>query len=520
MKDKTSLYGWLAVLCAGILRLYGLSWRALNVDEASTILASSSVPFCRLLSEGLPKLTYPPLLYLIFYPFGWGESSVWIYRAIPVISGIVSVWLVLKIGSLLFGPSIGVLSSFIFAFFPAHVFYSQSISPYPILIFLLLTSMYFYLKMTLTGKSPIKVIIGYLIPTALSIYLHYLAFLPLCFQNIFILYLAWRKDIRGNNLKKWAFVQGILFVLLLPVLGLFVLQLISTFGVSWVSYHLRFMRFTLLFPVYLILTYGFPSDEIFPWLDRFYDFDTPYIPLRSLAGSSPTIAITTLFFLFLLGFGMAFPSQGRDIVKKKFVIGYLLFPIVSLYIASYFKLLFYPRYLLIILPAYAMVLSMGALNIKNRGMRRAVIVILCATLLGFNIRQYNCSGGENYRDTADFVVQNYRARDIVALSYYYVQPAFIFYLQGRPIPLFAFENVYKPETNLNETITGIEKQAHDLSLHYKRLWLVPSFNPLWYKRYLMAEELGSKFPILAATSPTGIKPGYILYDLKKRISRQ
>ena len=124
--------------------------------------------------------------------FGQSEFSI---RFPALIFGVLSIFMIYKLGKVLFNLEIGLLSALILAISPFHIHYSQEARPYSLLMVLSLISTYYFVKFikshhekNFRGKFNSlshkilsflknKKIIGiYIASTLIGIYTHYFIF--------------------------------------------------------------------------------------------------------------------------------------------------------------------------------------------------------------------------------------------------------------------------------------------------------------------------------------------------------
>lgn len=82
--------------------------------------------------------------------FGFSE---WAARLPFLIFGILTVYLVYHIGSLLYNKRIGLYASFFLAVSPMHVYFSRNVQVESLLLFLMVISVYFFLKWSTTNTA-------------------------------------------------------------------------------------------------------------------------------------------------------------------------------------------------------------------------------------------------------------------------------------------------------------------------------------------------------------------------------
>ena len=175
-----------ALALALILRLVLLN-QSLWLDESIQALA--------LMGKMGPLLKYaladfqPPLYHLIGYLsthlFGYSEISL---RLPSLISGLFTVYFVVKIGELVGSKKVGIIAGLIAATNPLLIYYSQEGRTYAMTTFFVTASMYYFLQL-LKEKST-KSYLFYALFTTCFIWTSYLSWFLLLTQGVYVI---WKK---------------------------------------------------------------------------------------------------------------------------------------------------------------------------------------------------------------------------------------------------------------------------------------------------------------------------------------
>ncbi len=157
------------IILGAILRLYGLTWQSIWLDEANGIRIAEK-GFTEIVSE-LKSDVSPPLHYFMLHIwmkiFGNGELST---RAFASIFGILLIPAIYYIGSKLFSQRTGLISAFIVSTAQFHIRYSQEVRMYSMMALVGLLSMYFlYRAMSTDTKTSWA---GYTLCTVMVLYTH------------------------------------------------------------------------------------------------------------------------------------------------------------------------------------------------------------------------------------------------------------------------------------------------------------------------------------------------------------
>jgi mannosyltransferase len=220
-----------------VLRIYDLGTESLWIDEAISMLWAK-LSLSQIIERAALDI-HPPLYFVLLHYwihlFGASEFAA---RLLSAIIGIISLFMIYKVGSLVFDHEAGLLSAFIMALSGFHIWYSQDARPYSLLVLTSLLSMYFFIQ--LHRRRTHRDSIGYIVWSSLLIYTHYFGFFILLAQNIFSCTLSFLKKERiALAGGKWLLLQGLLIVSYLPWSGALMNRLLgitrkATDGVSWI----------------------------------------------------------------------------------------------------------------------------------------------------------------------------------------------------------------------------------------------------------------------------------------------
>lgn len=203
-KEKYFLI-FILILSLG-LRLINLN-QSLWLDEAAQATLSS---------QSLSQIWYgrqadfhPPLFYMIsHYWLAVNTSEIWL-RILPVIFGVVSIGIIYLLARELGGAKLGLMSAFLLAINPFHIYYSQEFRSYSLLALLGITSFYLYYR-----KSKWLGVVN-----AICLYTHYSGIFILLAQGFHSLFLDRKR------LRFWGVNLVLTIVLTIPWIPQFISQL-------------------------------------------------------------------------------------------------------------------------------------------------------------------------------------------------------------------------------------------------------------------------------------------------------
>ncbi|MFQ6000378.1 MAG: glycosyltransferase family 39 protein, partial [Anaerolineae bacterium] len=444
------------VLLAFLLRLYRLDHQSLWYDEGfSVYLARMSLGeiTARTASDIHPPLYYY-LLHLWLGPFG---DSEFVLRFFSLIFGLLSVPLIYALGRRLLGTASGSLAALLLAISPLYLWYSQEARMYTLVTFLCLLSSYLLLR-ALEGRAGF-LWGGYIFVNILAVYSHFYAFFVLAFHLLFLL-VWWAVNRKGDTLLAGLLSQGSVALAYLPWSG-FVLRRYA----ADVSYWKGELVFTEVVRKTLIL------------------FSTGHTVLESRA--QPIASVYGAFILFGLvaivihrssllakGWSPLFSLQD-PVGKALFLALYLFVPLLLLFLVSYQRPKFHPRYLMLASPAFFLILAGGLAGLLERGKSwrwlpcSLGLVSLCFLVATSVYSDFNAYFDikftkDDFRSAARYIQTHIQDNEVVILTSGHLFPVFTYYYDQEnwyPIPdepTLSTERVlnYSVADDLNRIVAG------------------------------------------------------------------
>ena len=359
------------VLIVGlVLRLINLN-QSLWLDEAVQALTAKN-GFAYIFQEIIGDF-HPPLYHFLMYfwtkIFGYSEISL---RMPSVLFGIATIWMVFLISKRLkAGKYFPFAVSAFMATAPFHIYYSQEARMYSMATFLVSGSMYFFLKVisyqlsvtsyqsAVTGGMKLitnhqSLIAKYFLFTLLALYTDYYAFLVLLAQAIVIL---------CQKKFKFFILYSLFFILYLPWLPMLYKQL--QFGVQATNILPEWGRL-----VNLSFVKALPLTLVKFSIGRITIFNKfVYVGVTGVIG----IIYGCLIFK---GVGGWVKDGLKDV--KSMIIAWFFVPVVIAWLVSLFVPNYQPFRLLLVLPAFYLMLSFGIFLLKNKTWR---VLAVCFVLL-------------------------------------------------------------------------------------------------------------------------------------------
>lgn len=367
-------------------------------------------------------------------------------RAIPAISGVLSVAALYALGKRLLGQSTGLLAAFLLAISPMHVYYSREGRGYALLTLFGLLAAYFMLR-ALSDKRVLSWL-GYVVLAALAAYTHSFGLLIIAALNLFALVrLAVRRPAR-REVAAWFVAQVGLGLLLLPLVLEFTGQTSEGWG-AWIE------------------KYGVPTIKTLGQTMGQFSFGTAYAGNHALyAGALVVFAV-----LCMVALADALRRRGQpgwwsqDAEALAFALIYLAAPIAALFLVSQITPLYLERYLLPFVPPYLLIVTHGIVTLRRGSLRVvAVLLVVIVTIPGL-LAVYQPGQKEDWRAGAAYVTANASANDMIVIYDAYASLPFNFYYHGAitelPISRFA------PDEEMAQ-------HATDVAARHGRVWVVLS----------------------------------------------
>ncbi len=415
-------------------RIFHVGDRVLWFDEAvSLLVAKASVPDILAAAQ---DDTHSPFYYLILHFLPRGELAA---RAFSVACGVLTVALVFLIGRRVGGNVAGAISAVLMALSPLHVWYSQEARMYALQT-LLVTVSWWLLFLALDSRCW-RCWTAYAVATALSLYAQYTSAFVLVAQWLFVIVF------RRQALRPWVLAQAGVALLFAPCVPLFMHHLVGG-------------------------TFGFWLGK-FSWADppRFFALLSGTIPKQP-----PYWPWATLSILLLV---VAAIRRGKQVGA---ILLWLLVPVILLALVSLRSNAFLPRALLMVTPAFALLIGCAAADAKG-----ATLAVLLAAANLFALQRYYFTPNpwirSPLREAAETIGRHYRSDDIVVHSSRFSYRPFQFYLGDKVI-----QGLVRP-TDEEPSLCRAIGNGRLPSQTPRRIWLVlwPDFQQPGFHNQVLAE---------------------------------
>lgn len=367
-----------------LILLLGLGLRLVNLNQSLWLdeavqAATSQMSLTGLFAE-LKGDFHPPLYHLFLWGwarvFGSGEISL---RLPSVLFGVGAVWVVYKIRRL-FTPGVS-LASLLLAIAPFHIYYSQEARLYSLGVFLTCLSIYYFIRVLRGERGEGRTTtweckVGYILATLALLYTDYYGFFILLAQNLVFLFLKHRSYIVSIRYKDWLKSQIIIAFMFLPWLPMFLTQI--KMGRQAIASLPEWGRLVNLgFLKALPLTFvKFAIGRITIFNKRVYAL---------VAG-----------ILFLVYGSIILKAVGKKKKRPRANYWYLttvslwlLVPIISAWLLSFWLPNYQPFRLLLSLPAFYLLLSLGIQRTKSPSSWLFGLLLVIVSLTSLGVYYFN-----------------------------------------------------------------------------------------------------------------------------------
>lgn len=428
----------LITFLAFVLSLYHLDQQSLVYDEGFSIyLARQSL--LEIIDRTAADI-HPPLYYYLlhFWLRAMGHSE-FALRFLSLLFGVLLVPLAYTMGMRLFNRSAGLLAAFLVAISPFRLWYCQEVRMYTLVTFLCLLSSFLLLYISgptrRQGPSNFWLMAAYLLISVAAVYTHYFVFFVIAFQFVYSFIRQFvrqpnRSSTDQPNLASFIIVQLLTVIAYLPWLR-FVIHRFGTDISFWEgTLSLRVvLRQTL---IAFSLGHTVPEETAWPIAAGY-------------------LAILVLAIGILLQRGAAEPNLSRKITTCAptiYLLLYLIVPIALLYLVSYQRPKFHPRYLMLAWPPFVLLIAAGLTTVVQQLDEDtnfcyssfalfALYLAATATYADHNLYFDPAFTKADFRGVARYVQSHISPDEMIILTSGHLYPVFTYYYHGDnwfPIP--------------------------------------------------------------------------------------
>jgi mannosyltransferase len=435
----------LAAAVVAALALFQLGAKSLWLDEGTSVFVAR-MDWHSLWDYAIHHEPNLGAYYLLLHVWLVIGDSEWVLRSLSVVAAIGTVPLVYVIGESLFGRRVAVLASLFFSVNAFVIAHAQEARPYALVVLLSTVSSYLFIR-AMSEPSTNLYWILYVLTGTLAVYVHVFAGFVL-FAHMCSLVFLRREDV---PLRSLMWVYGAVGVLTLPL---------------------------------LILLWRSGSDRI-SWLQR----PTIRYVIGEFADAVGGVVGggRPLLLLYFVACGLAlWPAArawksagvGLESWRFGFVLAWLLIPVVLSLAISLVQPLFLARYLIVCVPAVALVASIGVANVRRQWLQVALVIAL-VVLAGRGLVFWYEHDKEGWREAAASVLAGARRDDAIIFYHPDIVMPFGYYVLRTDGGSRRWPDAIYPAIDWNEkpsatTLQGPNDLRQLSANRFPRVWLVLS----------------------------------------------
>lgn len=453
------------LLLATALRFYLVAQIPLRADEATNLYLAADSP-AAIIRVFMTDDPHMPLYYLLLHYWmqAAGQSELAL-RYLAVFAGVLVVPFTYALGKMLFPGSrtIALTGAFLVAINPYLVWDAQEVYMYSMLTVVAVVSFIFFLRVTKPGATWSDWLV-YIAANVIGLYLHYLAILIFLAQGVLWLWWSIQRRLSRRTMLSWLAAMVSTFAFFLPW------QIMSSAATSfqsdlWQYVNLPEMawRLVVAFNVGRIDSHLMPS-----MIDPF-------------VGSA-------LAIIFLLIFLIGLIAKSND-ADARVVLGVMLF--VPIFVLFAHAILRFPildeRYLLLVIPAFGLLVARGLTQLKTLTRTSwvpSIALVYMVFASGYSLNNYYhapaFAKSPDWHGFMQELVADARPGDVMIQNY--PDPALPYYLNNR------MQRVLLPRTN-SAMASDVDADLNRLTNKFTRVWFQPSPFSEWDTEGLVATWL-------------------------------
>lgn len=491
---------YFATAVGAAVRLFRLGSQSIWGDEALTLLYYTVGNSLSEVWQNIWKTAaHPPLYFLLaHYWYKLGDSE-FMLRFPSMVFGVAAIPVMYALANRLFGRGVAGMAALIVALSPIHVWYSQEARMYSLQILLGLASTLFFVRAWQERRA--RDVILYVLFSAMGLFTHLATAFLLAAQGLFAIGASVRDR---KKLAAWIGVQAVIVLAFTPWL----LNSIRTHNPANATFNIGYQRA----PSVLEIAYGFYAFSVGFSLGPSVAELHQSSALRATAEHWPAISLAALVFGALAILGLVHAGK-----TSRWAFWLLLAHLaVPTGLAAALSLLpgipLNPRYMLVALIPYWIVLALGAQTCMRARVLRAVPAV-ALLLVGLSLHNHYFEAAYAKQDMRSAVaLLNERAKpgDVIIISSVEVGGPFISYFKRHDVPYLG----YPPRAGFVDP-ADLSPDMDGILRHKKRAWLI--LGRLWSSdpRGLIRDHFDSRLQLLESHRYPGVT--VLCYSLARRV---
>jgi 4-amino-4-deoxy-L-arabinose transferase-like glycosyltransferase len=454
MNKKINISLFLIILLGLFLRLYHLGYYDFWYDEVISFFRAKHI--IQIFRYDFFQYQFdPPLFYVLLAPLVEFTRNEFFLRLFPAIIGVITIYFSYRFGKRFFSKKVGLILAFLLSISPFHIYYSQELRAYSLLILITIISYFsFYLYI---GERKFKYYIFWILSSLLLLYTHNLAIFLLISQILFLL-IEYKK------------IKSIFNRLLVAIL------IILIFYLPWIFQLLKEYQFAKATGEFSWV----PKISFFTILQTFNIFNAGY------NSDKLSLILVSLIYFSLFFIGLYYLKNN---LKRNLLLTWIFTPVILLILVSFIlPRIYIYRTISYILPAYLLIISISIFSLPKKFILPSLLLI---TVLQFKpildyyqnnlyFPQFPYRIGIHkkikIKEIIKLIERNYKKQDVILHTCRNTIFSFFFYSKVK-IPQYIvrygkIERLYQHKFYKN--IGLYPKNIKGIAKKYKRIWLIYS----------------------------------------------
>lgn len=446
------------VLLGFSLRLYQLDAVAFRGDEAFSVQRWAATPLSESLSEIASIEPHPPLTYVLFRLWGliFGIESEFTLRLLPILFNLIGIPAMYALGKRLSGKAIiGLISAFLWAIHPFEIWHAQDFRNYGIWAGLSVMLLWLALKLIQSNKREMTDWLLYIFVATISCLIFYNELITIGILGLYVLLLYWRET---KFTIQWSVVNGSIIILTIVAFFIFQGDLVSSGEYAGTTGALQIEQLWQRF--ISVLQFG---DTLS--LSLQYQFN----PATNWWTFILAITVVALFYVT-----KSRPKQSIFILMTAFI------PLLMLGLISTRLNIFRPRYVMLAVPGYILLISYTIHLLWSGKFTRIVsiaMMILWISISGISLDNYfhnvDYRKSPDWRELTAFLEENTQADEIIIQTS--VDAGFGHYYNIADIIAGEFALPANFDQPISDVITKMEATAES----FDTIWILGQTFPDW-----------------------------------------
>lgn len=471
------------LLLGSFLRLYHLDTVAFRGDEAFSVQRWTATPLNQSLTDIASIEPHPPLTYMLFRFWGiiFGTQSEFSLRLLPVFFNLLGIPAIYALAKRISKQeNVALIAAFLWAIHPFEIWHAQDFRNYGIWAGLSVMTLWLGLRVIQLQKASLIDWVLYTAIAVTSCLIFYNELITIGTLGLYVLLMFWHKP---KFVMKWSVLNGGIIALTIAMFIIFQGDLISgggyggtTGGFEIEQYWQRFMP---------VLNFG----------------DT--LSLSLLQQFNPTTN-WWLFITIIIISASSYLTVSRP-KHSIFLLILAIIPLITLGLISTQLQIFRPRYVMLVVPAYTIIISYVICLLWQKAFMRIISVVLLGIWIAISAISLNnyyhnpaYQKSPDWRGLITYLENNVQDDEVIIQTS--VDASFGYYYDNSTISAGEFALPADVTQEIPEIITTLESTSEQ----FDSLWIVGQTFPDWQNAGIVENWASENLQLTRQTQIAGL----------------